>query len=171
MRNFTLQARLIKHKVLGEAGSALVETALTFPVLIAMLLGSMELGQVAYASIETMNAARAGAQYAAMNGGGFNDPSGISSAAQQDAYDTYTPHPTKFAVTSSTPSCSCSDGVGTCSASGAVGSSPGTYSCTSGKPIVTVTVQTTATYSALFSVPGFTNSFTLHGYSQQEVLQ
>jgi len=138
-----------------------------------MLLGAVQLGEVAYAAIETTNAARAGAQYAAMNGGGFNDPNGVTTAAQNDAYDTYTPHPASFDVTTAT-SCTCSDPAGTCSASGAVGSSPGIYACSAGKPMVAVTVQTTATFTSLINVkmPGFSSgpTFTLHGYAQQEVL-
>jgi Flp pilus assembly protein TadG len=151
----------------GESGSAMVETALTLPVFVILLLGAVQLGQIAYASIETTNAARAGVQYAGMNGGGYNDTAGIKAAAQHDAYDIYTPHPTSFTVTPST-SCVCSSDFTT-----ACGLAAGVYSCASGAPVVTVTVQTTASYPSLITVPGLfaSNTFTLHGYAQQEVLQ
>jgi len=161
--------RWTKLPLCGEAGSALVETALTVPILIAMLLGAVDIGQVAYASIETANAARAGVQYAAMNGGGYNDTAGITTAAENDAYDTYTPHPTSFAVSSSS-SCSCSD-------ASACTNTSGVYSCGgTAKPIVKVTVQTTATFHALINYnvrPYFSSSptFTLHGLAVQEVLE
>ena len=145
----------------SEDGSALVETALTFPVLILMLLGAVQLGEVAFAAIETANAARAGAQYAGMNGGGYNDGAGITLAAQADARDT-----TGLTATPSS-SCSCSDPLGACTNTAATGL---VYSCTSGKPIVTVSVATTATYSSLIKIPGMSSSYTLHGWAQQQVL-
>ena len=148
-----------------EDGSALVETALTFPVLILMLAGAVQLGEVSFAAIETANAARAGAQYAGMNGGGYNDAAGITAAAQADARDTIS-----LTATPST-SCICSDGS-SCSVSGASGGSPGVYTCTTtGKPVVTVSVSTTATYSALIKIPGMGSSYTLHGWAQQQVLK
>src|SRR3569833_2802385 len=68
-----------------EGGQALVETALTLPMLALMLLGAFEFSRVAYAAIEVTNAARAAAQYGAMNGGGFLDTSGMLAAANADA--------------------------------------------------------------------------------------
>jgi hypothetical protein len=56
-----------------EAGSALVETALTLPIIVAMLVGAVEMGDLAYKATEMSSAARAAAQYAGMNGGGFTD--------------------------------------------------------------------------------------------------
>ena len=150
--------------VRGEEGSALVETALTFPVLILMLLGAVQLGEVAFAAIETANAARAGAQYAGMNGGGYNDGAGITAAAQADARDT-----TSITATSSA-SCVCSD-ASACTVTGASSGYPGVYACSSGKPIVTVSVATTATYSALVGIPGMSGTYTLHGWAQQQVLK
>jgi Flp pilus assembly protein TadG len=149
-----------------EGGSALVETALTFPVFIAMLLGAVQLGQVAFASVEVTNAARAAAQYAAMNGGGFNDSAGVTVAAQKDV-DNYLLQPTTLSASAS-PSCVCSGGS-------ACTDSSGIYSCSSGKPVVTVTVTTSMTYNALIHLhtPGFSigPTYTLNGYAQQEVLQ
>ena len=43
----------------NQLGGALVETALTAPLLVLMLLGLVEFGRVAYISIQTSNAARA----------------------------------------------------------------------------------------------------------------
>lgn len=157
--------RMMEFLKSNESGSAMVETALTFPILIALLFGAVELGEVAYASIETTAAARAGAQYAAMHGGGYNDSSGITLAAENDAYDTYSPRPANFSVNPTT-SCVCSDTT-------ACTLSSGVYSCSTGAPVVTVTVQTTASFPAPVSIPGLfsSNTFTLHGYAQQEVLQ
>lgn len=157
----------------SESGSALVETALALPLLVALLLGAVEMGDLAYKATEISNGARAGAQYAAMNGGNFTDcngsfaggtcssGTGIVSAAQQDAPRTVATC-TSFTV-AATSSCSCSDTTGTCS------SASNTYACSSGKPIVTVTVTTSAQCSPIASL--FSGAFTLYGSAQQEVLQ
>jgi Flp pilus assembly protein TadG len=164
-RKFSNRAiRLLRH---GETGNALVETALTFPVLIALLLGAVELGDLAFKSIQVTSAARAAAQYAAMNGGNYMDTrsgGGIQLAAQNDAPWVYQKC-SSFTVNVASRTCVCSDGS---ACSGAAG----TWTCATGKPVVTVGIQTTAVCAPVASVPGlFTGSFTLHGYAEQKVLQ
>ena len=54
----------------SEVGGSLVETALTAPLLLTLLIfGSVEFARVAYAAIEVTNAARAGVSYGAQSGG------------------------------------------------------------------------------------------------------
>jgi Flp pilus assembly protein TadG len=160
-----------------DSGSALVETALTLPVIIAMLLGAVELGDFAFRATEVTNAARAAAQYAAMNGGNFDDcspdangncaaGSGIVAAAKHDAPRT-TATCTNFNVQSTT-SCACSTDGSACT------SGAGAYTCGSGTgdPLVTVSVATSAQCAPIASIPGlFSGAFTLHGGAQQEVLK
>src|ERR1700722_10187955 len=147
----------------NKCGSAIVETALTFPIFIAMLLGAVQLGEVAYASVEVTNAARAAAQYAAMNGGGYNDSTGITSAATSDAFNATA---SNGLTANATTSCVCSDGS-------ACTHTAGVYTC-SAKPVVTVSVTTSATFHALvhLNIPGFSlgPTYTLQGYAQEEVL-
>ncbi len=163
-----MSKRLISRRALrrflngAEAGTALVEMALTFPVLIAMILGAVQLGVMAHASIELTNASRAAAQYAAMNGGGYHDSSGLLLAAQNDAGEL------TITSASATSACTCSNGSGAC----ALDATTKVYSCTTGKPIITVSVTTTAGYPSLVKVPGlFTNNtFSLVATAKQEVL-
>jgi Flp pilus assembly protein TadG len=156
--------RLVRR---GETGNALVETALTFPVLIALLLGAVELGDLAFKSIQVTSAARAAAQYAAMNGGNYMDTrsgGGIQLAAQNDA-PWVTQKCSSFTVNVASRTCACSD-------ASACSGTAGTWTCATGKPVVTVGIQTTAVCPPVASVPGlFAGSFTLHGYAQQKVLQ
>ena len=162
MKGIRGMRRLMKR---GESGSALVETALTMPVLLILLLGAFQFADMAYKAMQVTSAARAAAQYAAMNGGNYMDTratGGIVAAANADAPRVKSSC-SSFTVSSS-PACVCSD---TTACSGAAGS----WTCTTGKPVVTVTVQTTATCSPAAMVPGFSGAFTLHGYAQQEVLQ
>jgi len=158
----------------GDCGSALVETALTVPVVLALLLGAVEMGDFAFRASEMSNAARAAAQYGAMNGGGFTDcngtfaggscdaTSGMYQAAKKDAPRTFATC-TSFTV-NATSSCTCSSGA----ACGA-----GTpYTCATGLPVVNVTVNTSAQCSPVTSVPNlFSGAFSLKGYAQQQVLQ
>jgi Flp pilus assembly protein TadG len=65
----------------GQTGGALVETALTVPLFILLLLGAVEIGQVAYASIEVADAAKAAVAYGAQSGGTAGDTTGITYAA------------------------------------------------------------------------------------------
>ena len=164
-----LHDRAIRLLRACEMGSALVETALTFPVLIALLGGAVELGDLAFKSIQVTGAARAAAQYAAMNHGNYMDTrsgGGIQLAAQNEAPWAYSKC-SSFTVTESSLTCACSDGSGACSGTAAAS----TWACTTGKPVVTVGINVTAVCAPIASVPGlFTGSFTLHGYAQQKVL-
>jgi Flp pilus assembly protein TadG len=54
---------MIHHR---ERGAALVEFALILPLFILVLIGIVELGRLAYFTIEVANAAHAGAQYGAL---------------------------------------------------------------------------------------------------------
>jgi Flp pilus assembly protein TadG len=163
-----MSKRLIRRRALrkflngAEAGSALVEMALTFPVLMAMILGAVQLGVMAHASIELTNATRAAAQYAGMNGGGYHDLTGLKAAAQSDAGE--------LTITTATASssCTCSNGSGAC----ALDATTKVYSCATGKPVIVVTVTTTAGYPSLIKIPGLfsNNTFSLTSTAQQEVL-
>ena len=162
MSNKTFAGRKLRGLLNGaEVGAALVETALTFPVLMAMLLGAVQLGVMAHGSIEVTNAARAAAQYAAMNGGGYHDTSGLQAAAQNDAGEL------TITSTTATSSCICSGGSAC-----AQDTTTKVYSCTSGKPIVTITATANAGYPSLITIPGLfsSNTFSLTGTAQQEVL-
>ena len=169
-------AKPVSRMLRAESGSALVEMAITLPLMLGLLLGAVELGDLAYKATEMSNAARAGAQYAAMNGGNFTDckfnlsggtcdtTSGVFKAAKADA-PWASSKCSNFAVTA-TSSCTCSDGTACASGS--------EYTCSS-TPVVTVTVTTTASCGGIASVLGLFsangNAFNLQGYAQQEVLK
>ena len=139
----------------GE-GQALVETALIFPLLITMLVGTAELARVAYAAIEVSNAARAGAQYGAQNGYTASDTTGISTAASNDAANL------SGLTTTSSYSCVCSDGTAsTCQ----------TSDCSSSHIEETLTVNTQVTFNPVIHLPGLPTTFTLNGQAIQKCAQ
>src|SRR5581483_10847178 len=150
----------------SENGQALIETYFSGAFLILLLLGGVELGRTAYAATELSNAARAAAQYAAMNGGAFNgvglDTAGMLLAAQSDAADLGSS--VQFTTT---PSYTCS-----CTGAGTATCGPPPSGCSGSHLLVTVNVQVQASFNPLVYIPGFTHSaITLHGSDQEVVLQ
>jgi Flp pilus assembly protein TadG len=139
-----------------ETGSALVELALTLPVLVALILGAVELGWVTFASIEVTNAARAGASYGCQNSTSAGDTTGIQNTAALDAVDI------PLGTTSVAKSCICSDGTAsTCQPTDCSGSSIETI----------LTVSTQATLTPPIRVPGLPATLTLRGQAVEKVLQ
>ena len=65
-------------------GQSLAEFALILPVLMIIVLGTVDLGRVFFAYISVTNAARNGAQYAASDSENVADVTGIRDAALAD---------------------------------------------------------------------------------------
>lgn len=144
----------------SQEGQALVELALTIPILLLLLLGIVELARVAHTTIELANAARAGAQYSAQSGNYLpstdqTQNGQIATAAKNDA-----PHLTAMNV-SATKGYGCSDGS-------AVTGTLGTYSCTSGHLVFTAEVTTSIKYDPLIHLPFLPATYNLTGYAVQD---
>jgi Flp pilus assembly protein TadG len=140
----------------AEWGGALVEFAITMPVLVVLVLGAGEFGWMTYTAIEVANAARAGASYGCQTSTTAADTTGIQNTAAADAPDI------TLGTTTVSKSCICSDGsASTCLAT----------DCSTSNIETILTVSTQATVSPLFRVPGLPTSFTLHGRAVQKVLQ
>ena len=143
-----------------QAGQALVELALIFPLFILLLLGAAEFGRLAYAAIEVSNAARAGASYGAQTNITASDFGNTELAATQDA-----PNVSGITATA-TNFCTCSSGAATPDCTTAL------TTCPSPARIQEyVQVNTTATVDPLFHYPGLPNTFTLTGQAIMRVEQ
>ena len=70
-----------------QSGSALIELALCFPVILLLFFGTVDFGRIFYASVELTSAAWAGAAYANADPAHYSDSAGIQAAAQADAQD------------------------------------------------------------------------------------
>jgi Flp pilus assembly protein TadG len=68
-----------------ERGSAMVEFCLVFPVLLLMMVGTMDFARAFRAAIAVANAARAGIQFGALNAGNAGNTTGMNTAATDDA--------------------------------------------------------------------------------------
>lgn len=160
----------------------MVETALTFPILLILLLGAADLGDMALKASQMTNAARAAAQYAAMNGGnytdctgainpngvGCNSGTGVLTAASNDA--PYVANSCTSFTVAETTSCTCSGSGSACA------TTTGAYTCSSGKGIVTVTIDTSGNCPGIVSIPygvlgSWGTGIPLYGHAQQEVLE
>lgn len=158
MRNARLSLRKKLWKLSGdESGGALVETALTVPLLVLLVLGSVEFARVAYTAIEVSNAARAGVSYGAQNGGTASDTTGITWAATHDAANIST-----LQVTNVSLAYICSDGTASTGAN---------TDCATSHIEETVTVNTRAIIDPLIHVPGLPTTYTLTGQAVQKCLQ
>lgn len=145
----------------SEHGGPLVETALTMPLLIALVIGPVELGRVAYTAIECSNAARAGASYGAQNLTTEADTTGIRTVAANDAANIASILSTSVGTTGI-----CADG----SACTGTGGTCQNTDCSTSQIETILTVTTSATVPALVRLPGLPTSYTVHGKSVQKVL-
>jgi Flp pilus assembly protein TadG len=150
-----------------EEGQALVETALSMTLLILMMLGAVEFGQMAFSAIAIGNAAKAAAQYAAQSHVTAADLAGMQQAAQNEY-----PTPSSLTLVSPTATsgyaCTCAGtGVSVVCTNNSVSSPacPGSYM------EVTVTVQTQVSFTPGIHIPGLPGPFQLKGTAKQKVLQ
>jgi Flp pilus assembly protein TadG len=158
---------MLRHNLRENKGQAFVELALILPIFLLLLVGTAEVGRLAYASIEVSNAARAGVAYAAQSHTTAQDAPGIQTAANNDALDV------PGLIATPTYSCSCESSTGvmgtavSCtSISTAVGSCPNPS-----RIVLFVKVTTTATVDTAFHFPGLPASFTLRGSASMRAEQ
>lgn len=150
----TIMSRICR----GEAGGALVETALTLPLLLVLITGAMEFSRVAYASLEVVSAAKAGVSYGAQTGGTASDLPGITYAAQHDAANV-----TSLQVLSATSTYACSNPKEL--------STGANTDCPTSHIEQTLTVATQATLDPLIHVPGLPTTYLIKGQASQICLQ
>jgi Flp pilus assembly protein TadG len=153
----------------SQSGQSLVEVALLTPVLLALLIGGIELGRYAYIAILIGNAARAGAGYGAQSLVQSVDTTGIKAAADND-FQSNGQNVSKLTVTSST-SCGCDNGGTTTSAVCTTTANASAGTCAAGHWVVTVSVTASGTFNSLFSYPGIPTSIALSKTSTMRVDQ
>lgn len=148
-----------------ESGQAIVEVAVTLSLLVLIVLGAVQFGQIAYTSIKVANAAKAGVQYGAQSGFTAQDTTGISLAAKAAAASL------TGMIVNSSYTCVCSDGsTSTCQ----------NTDCANSRLIETVTVTTQYTLTPVIHIPALNpvihtaaqpSTFTLGGSASQNCAQ
>ena len=155
--------------LLSPSGQSLLEVALLTPMLLALLIGAIELGRYAYISILVGNAARAGAAYAAQNLALSVDKADIQAAADNDFRNNG--QITSSLTVSSSTSCGCdSNGTITGAACGTA-TNNGAGICTPGHWVVMVSVTASGTINPLFNYPGIPKSLTVSNTATLRVAQ
>jgi Flp pilus assembly protein TadG len=157
--------------LLSPSGQSLLEVALLTPMLLALLLGVIELGRYAYFSILVGNAARAGAAYGAQNLVLSVDIPGIQTAANND-FQNNGQNTSNLLVTPPSTSCGCdSDGSVTPASSCSTAADPTAGTCPSGHWVVMVSVTASGTINLLFNYPGIPKSLTVSNTATLRVAQ
>ena len=139
----------LNARVRDESGSALVELALIFTVLVLVIVGAIDLGRVFTTSTALVNASRAGAQYGAANPGHSTQTATMVTTAVGSVNLSGV-----TAVASRT--CQCATDAGVLSATRPVANdcttSP-TTTCPTGHRVITVTVSASRTFRMVIGRP------------------
>jgi Flp pilus assembly protein TadG len=152
--------RTANHRMAGcvgnARGAALVELAIALPLLIVVLLGSVDFGRVFRSAMIVTNAARAGALYGAQDPSLSGDTAGMIAAA--NAVLTANGLTTGPSPTASTL-CQCATDSGVFTPTSPANTCT-VAACTSGHLTTSVTVSVTRTFSMAASFPGLPNTVT-----------
>jgi len=169
----------MKSRFHDTQGSAIIELALTTPLFILIIMGTFELGRVAYSAIEVVNAARAGASFGSVNYGNAFSPDGQADTVQAAKNDA--PDIANLSVTTPLTYCVCetldtTSNVATFSSvtscqNTTIKSCTGESSTTAHYVLDYVKVDSQAVVDPLIHVPGLPSTFTLQGSSRLRVLQ
>lgn len=160
--------RILPRILRSQSGQSLVELALLTPILLLLVIGTVEMGRYTSLSILVGNAARAGADYGAQNPTTAGDSAGIKNAAMADLKDIsgFKTQPTVTSVFV----CGCDNG-------GTVIPSPETFAacavtCSVGAHLVTsVQVTVTGTFSSMFNYPGIPTPLTITSTATERVAE
>lgn len=159
--------RRIRYIFGNQIGGALVETALTAPVLLLMLLGLVEFGRVAYIAIQTSNAARAAVSYGSQNMITASDTNGMQAAAQLEASGLASQNVNL--TVSAVGNCSCSSPDTTTTPFACSGAS--TALCPDPSFVEqTLNVTVTATFDPIIHAGNFPGTFSITGRALQKRL-
>jgi len=153
----------------SQSGQSLLELALLTPMLLALVLGTIEMGRFAYISILVGNAARAGAAYGAQSLVQSVDTNGIQTAADND-FQNNGQNVSNLTVNSST-SCGCDNGGTLTSAVCTSSGNSNAGGCNAGHWVVMVSVTTSGSFSSLFGFPGIPRTLTLSNTVKLRVVQ
>jgi Flp pilus assembly protein TadG len=155
-----MSMKVFRFSQTDEEGSALVELALSLPMLCIILLGAGEFARIAYAAIEVTNAAHSAAVYAAQSQAAVADTTGITNAANSDSLNLGT-----VSIATPTKSCTCSNTSYTPTSC----SDNTTCQNHHASMITAVTIQASTTFTPMVTVPGFKPTIFLQGKSTEVV--
>ena len=130
----------------NERGGAIVELAVTMPLLLLLAVGTLDFGRVFFETIAVAQAARSGAQYGVQSIEKSGDVDGMIAAAEAAAEDVETVNVS-------------AERICTCAGGGPVDCATGT--CGVNKPEIYVKVTVEKTFNTLTTYPGVPTAFTV----------
>jgi Flp pilus assembly protein TadG len=152
-----------------ESGSALVELAFSLPIFALLMLGTAEIANIAWSSVQLNNAAHTAAQFGSISRANAADTTDMGNAAQNEAPRLITNPTTQ--VTSS-QSCTCVTPSTGAQTTPVTCTSAFETSCASPNVIlasVQVTIQ--APVTPLVHYPGLPASYTMHAQANMGIVQ
>jgi len=145
----------------SEQGSALVELALCLPLLVLILVGTVDFARVFYTAIELQNGARAGAQYGASNTARSSDTAGMQSNATSAATDIVA-DPIHPVMAAASRLCQCLTDAGAVTVSPSSCTDPIVASCPhNSHRVMTVTVTATKAFTTIANLIGVPHLLTV----------
>jgi Flp pilus assembly protein TadG len=146
---------------MSQRGAALVEFVVALPVLLVVLIGTIDFGRVFYMAIALTDAARAGAQYGAHSLTRSADVSGMQAAAVAAA-----PNLSGLTATA-TRTCQCAPDNGATFTNAAC-----TGTCPFGEHLViAVIVDASKPFTTIAKFPGIPRTLTVNRTSRLRVVQ
>ena len=145
----------------AQRGAALVELALTLPLLLVLLFAAADFARIYYVATELTDAARAGTQFGAKSLGTSTDTAGMAAAANAAVN-------VSLGSVTPLPLCYCALDAGTAMSSASCAS--GTTCASGSHHTVWVKVTVTKVFSPVTRIPGIPASITLTRSAMQRVL-
>jgi Flp pilus assembly protein TadG len=139
---------------IGERGASLVELVVALPLLVIVLIGTVDFARVFYSAIEVTEAARAAAQFGATNESNSTNTAGMQAAAANAAPDV-----TLHSVSAGRV-CECVDNTNAATRSSAAACT--SSDCTGATHLViSVTVTAVRAFTTISMYPGIPHTITI----------
>ena len=135
-----MSKRVFRQAARADAGSAIVELSVVLPMLVIVMVGTIDMARVFYTAMELTNAARAGAQFGAAN------PANSSNIPQMGTIATSAVNISFNTPVASSPVCECAADDGSSFAATSCTST----TCPGGQHrVITVSVTTSTTFNLI----------------------
>jgi Flp pilus assembly protein TadG len=156
------------HEILrSQSGQSLVELALLTPVLLLLVVGTVEMGRYASIAIMIANGARAGAAYGAQSPGTAQGGStAIQNAALADLQDISSLNPTVTSVVV----CGCDTG-GTIIPNPETNAACATTCSVGSTTVSSIQVTVTGKFNSMFNYPGIPSPLTITSTATERIAE
>lgn len=132
-----------------RSGSALLELAVAMPILLMLVVGTVDFGRVYYKGMAVAQAARAGAEYAAQSVAKSIDTTGVRTAAENSVSSDLTLTDGDISLSRT---CECATDAGAFSATSPANTCTGNP-CTGSHLVITVNVTAAKSFTTMINYP------------------